>query len=330
MNIKDIYVVGGMCSGKTTLANVILGQSIMPIDNLVQSEITIHYNNDIKGVQAECIEESQDPLISFCTEYENISKEELQSVYDNPKNNRIGLFSNYSFLKDLSEKPTIHIIPTYDETNKSKWIDVTNSINIKESLILFLFRDAILDIGTAAMLSDLESNCKSQHEVLAKHCLFILNRMDGAENEHEIHNIIDTFHKNLKEKGVENAKVYPLSLASYVKYFEKYNHGILKKTNIAIHTRHNHGGTPLEPNTNIYEVMSSILLWKPFMLYSRNNLDNHVTHLINNKDYLAFKKDPSAVSSVFLGNYYEVINLHSGLCALEYTIQAIIKNIYIL
>lgn len=138
MEIHHIYVVGGMCSGKTSLANVMLGRPILPLDlnNPEQSEIIIHYAPNTNGIKAKCVEGDKASIISFCTEYEDISKEGLQRIYDNPRTTRIELFSNYPFLEELSEKLAIHIIPTYYGKDESKWIDIINSINFQDSLII--------------------------------------------------------------------------------------------------------------------------------------------------------------------------------------------------
>lgn len=216
MSIKDIYIVGGMCSGKTSLANGILGKSILPIDKLEQSEITIHYNSDIKDVQAQCIEGNQGSLIRFSTMYDKVSKKTLQKLYDNPQTRRIELYSNYPFLKDLKEKPIIHIIPTYYVNRVSEWKETLDNIDYKSSLILYLFdSNHFFTHDMSSVLHDLQFHCNVTHEEFSKRCLFICTKMENMD-ENERTSIINNVRESLKEYDCQDAKIYPLSLSNHV------------------------------------------------------------------------------------------------------------------
>lgn len=216
-----IAVMAPMSSGKSTLINALLGNEILPAENIAcTSKIFEIINNKhlSKGeYKARLVLDSQ-PI----SRWENVEKEtldNLQKTMDNGENinTKIELVGNFSFLSN--ENYNIKLIDTPGPNNDNNSDHRQESFNFikneKDCIILYVLDSTSLttkDSGEyiteiARFLSENENE-----KELSDKIIFVLNKFDCASvSKGEDKRIYEDALMFLKNKGIKNPNIFPIS-----------------------------------------------------------------------------------------------------------------------
>lgn len=216
-----IAVMAPMSSGKSTLINALLGNEILPAENIACTSKVfeiINNKNLLKGeYEARLILDSK-PI----SNWEKVEKETLdilQKKIDNGINinTKIELAGNFPFLSD--ENYNIKLIDTPGPNNDNNSDHRQESFNFikneKDCIILYVLDSTSLTTKDSGEYIEEIAKFLNENEnekELSDKIVFILNKFDCASiSKGEDKRIYQDALAFLKNKGIQNPKIFPIS-----------------------------------------------------------------------------------------------------------------------
>lgn len=209
-----IHVIATMSSGKSTLINALLGKRLMPSQNAAcTATITEILDTDDDRFTA---------VVYYVDEGDNKGKPiqeityEVMSELNSDKNvSRINVRGNIPFLDSHGTALKLIDTPGTNNSQDKDHMETTYKAinNDSNSLILYVLNGTQLQTkDDKTLLKYVASQMKKGGKQIRDRFIFVINKMDGFEPEHEnISEVIETVKEYLAGNGIENPQIFPCS-----------------------------------------------------------------------------------------------------------------------
>lgn len=184
MERNNLYLLGTSGSGKTTLLNRFLDQDFIPSNLTSAPEIVVNsVVGNKEGISARVYETSPGSMISFVTDYANVTKNDLITFCKNPSCSKIELEAPVPLFKSFGNRVSIHLIPSLMDRTAEYWSDMLNEMSKNEgkaraaSMMLYLVAGDKKEMNKR-VLQDLQESLKSKNLSMSDNCYFVLTKMD--------------------------------------------------------------------------------------------------------------------------------------------------------
>ncbi|MCD4651227.1 MAG: dynamin family protein [Candidatus Cloacimonetes bacterium] len=210
---SEIAVVATMSSGKSTLINAILGYELMPSQNMACTAcITrIRHNPELSSYRARAMDEKGNMLQDW-------READLQQIDTLNKRSDISIIEIEGPISGISSsQQNLVLIDTpgpnnfLNKTHREKTIRFIKSE--QRPLILYILNATQLGVNDDALLIDtVAESIREDDKQLSDRIIFALNRLDNFNPDREdIGQVMENAREYLREKGIRNPNVYPVS-----------------------------------------------------------------------------------------------------------------------
>lgn len=212
----EVSVIATMSSGKSTLLNAILGKEILPSKNEACTA-TICRIKDVDGLENFRLKaETLDGKV--ISDWKDVTTEDVKKINEDGNKMGINLYLEGDIPGINSDEMNLILIDTPGPNNSQnmehkeatyKFIKDTKN----NPLVLYVMNAT--QHGTnddARLLSEISEIVKNNGKQAEERFIFALNKIDSFDPEKEsIEVLIENSKKYLREFGIENPKIFPIS-----------------------------------------------------------------------------------------------------------------------
>ena len=208
----NIYCIAGLCSGKSTLINAMLGEELMPVYNQAcTATITRIKDNDEKCYKATVFDKEGNVIKKLG----NLDYDTMKKLNDDDDVQEIHINGNIPFVS--SKDTNLILVDTPDPNNfrnRDHQITTFKALKDPKTLVLYVLNvfQLGIDDGERILLENIAKEMKSGNSWTHDRFIFVVNKMDSfAPEEESITDVLNEVREYLEDMGIENPNIYPAS-----------------------------------------------------------------------------------------------------------------------
>lgn len=211
-----IHVIATMSSGKSTLINALLKKRLMPSKNeACTATITEILDTDDDNFTAVVHYVDEDSNGNKGKPIQELTYEVMSELNSDKNVQRIEVRGNIPFLDSRSTALKLIDTPGTNNSDDEEHMKTTYKAinNDSNSLILYVLNGTQLKTDDDKnLLEYVAEQMKKGGKQVRDRFMFVINKMDGFEPEHEnIGKMIESVKGYLADKGIENPQIFPCS-----------------------------------------------------------------------------------------------------------------------
>ena len=212
--VFEVAVVATMSAGKSTLINALLGEQLMPsaqgnctaiITKIRDDDTATDWRLCAYDADGNCIEQKESATIDDMRRHNEGEKKPKQ----------VQLTGNIPFVSSKDMRLMLVDTPGPNNAENEEHGDVQRKYvndGREKPLILYVMKPEYNEGDSDALLQDIASRMQDKGKQARDRFLFVLNRMDERKREDvPLEEEICKVKKYLAKKGIEDAKVFPIS-----------------------------------------------------------------------------------------------------------------------
>ena len=303
---SELYVVGSMSAGKTTLINSLLGQKLIPTEKEVCSTtITEIRNNDSDHFSAKVYDKSGKLIQSFPV----LTSQIMEGLDTNPVVYRIRVEGDIPFVSS-GEVPLVLVdSPGPNNARESGHNATMNRLISKSSNSMVLYVMNASQLATNddyTLLKHVVESMRLGGKQPRESILFVINKMDELDpEEDDIGEVIDVTKKYIASFGIEDPQLFPCSAYAALNIRTH-----LKDDDVENLTRKEERELPLAARDTL-PMIDAFLEYKSMHLENYSTLSSSAQREINSE----FREAENAE------NIKEQALIHSGIVSVEHAIS---------
>lgn len=214
----EVNVVATMSSGKSTLINALLGQTLMPAANEATTATIVRIiDTDQPFFSAEAYDKSGNKVESV----PEVTLEKMRKLNENGQISIVELRGKIPFVSSSDIKLVLVDTPGPNNSRDKRHREMTYRMleNSAHSLVLYVMNATQLGINDdATFLAYVCDNMKQKGKQSKDRFIFVVNKMDSfnplQEGNECITKTLDAVNRNLEEQNIKGANIFPVSAAS--------------------------------------------------------------------------------------------------------------------
>lgn len=212
--VFEVAVVATMSAGKSTLINALLGEQLMPsaqgnctaiITKIRDDDTATDWRLCAYDADGNCIEQKESATIDDMRRHNECEKKPKQ----------VELTGNIPFVSSKDMRLMLVDTPGPNNAENEEHGNVQRKYvhdGREKPLILYVMKPEYNEGDSDALLQDIASRMQDKGKQARDRFLFVLNRMDERKREDvPLEEEICKVKKYLAKKGIEDAKVFPIS-----------------------------------------------------------------------------------------------------------------------
>lgn len=212
--VFEVNVMATMSSGKSTVLNAMLGRELLPSKNeaCTATIARITANENLSDFKAECRDTEGNIIVPL----KKVQDTDLDNYNNDERVHYIDLEGPIPTLQ--SSKMQLRLIDTPGPNNsrEKRHEEITYSIlnNLNTSMILYVLNATQLGINDDKVFFDnIRDSMRKQGKAAQDRVLFVLNKCDELDPDdgESLEQVINRLRENLKEQGIERAKIIPVT-----------------------------------------------------------------------------------------------------------------------